>query len=87
MSASDFDLLARYWAHEPWGPWRDNVHAAMIAKELRNLRGGRVQLDAFMLVEPIERQTKARGSIMAALKAVAKVVRIPSEGGNGQLSK
>lgn len=35
MAATDFDLLARYWTQEPWGPWRDNMHAALIAREIR----------------------------------------------------
>lgn len=35
MAATDYDLLARYWDAEPWGPWRDNMHAALIAREIR----------------------------------------------------
>jgi hypothetical protein len=35
MGAKDFDLLARYWEAEPWGPWRDNMHAALICREIR----------------------------------------------------
>lgn len=35
FSATDFDLLAMYWKAEPWGPWRDNMHAALIAREIR----------------------------------------------------
>lgn len=35
MGATDYDLLARYWEAEPWGPWRDNMHAALICREIR----------------------------------------------------
>lgn len=34
MPARDFDLLQRYWLAEPWGPYRDNLHAAMITLQL-----------------------------------------------------
>lgn len=35
MGVADYDLLQRYWAEEPWGAYRDNVHAAIIAREIR----------------------------------------------------
>jgi len=55
IPARDFDLLQLYWAHEPWGPWRDNMHAAIIS--LNTLRphlrpGKRVSVEDFMLKHP-----------------------------------
>jgi hypothetical protein len=35
MSSTDIDLLAMYWKAEPWGPLRDNMHAGLIAREIR----------------------------------------------------
>ncbi len=34
MPASEFDRWAQYWAAEPWGPFRDNMHAAMLAVQV-----------------------------------------------------
>lgn len=57
MPARDVEMLQRFWAHEPWGPWRDNMHAAIIAAEIRrpNLKkGSRVSLADFMLRHPAD---------------------------------
>lgn len=81
MPARDYELLHRYWMVEPWGPWRDNVHAALIAGEVRrpNLKKGvRLQLDDFMLRHPDDvaaerelRRRKATSGLFQALKAMA----------------
>jgi hypothetical protein len=34
MPASEFDRWALYWTQEPWGPYRDNMHAAMLAVQI-----------------------------------------------------
>lgn len=73
MPASDYDLLSRYFAIEPWGPWRDNLHAAIIAREVRRMltRQRSIDLQQFMVMPPERRD---RGSVMqfvAALKAMA----------------
>lgn len=34
MPARELDRWARYWAQEPWGPFRDNMHAAMLAVQV-----------------------------------------------------
>jgi hypothetical protein len=31
------ELLNRYWLEEPWGAWRDNIHTAIIAREIARL--------------------------------------------------
>lgn len=81
MPARDYDLLQRYWLAEPWGAWRDNVHTAIVAAELRRpylKKGVRVQLDDFMLRHPDElaeernaRRRKATGNLFQMLKAIA----------------
>lgn len=47
--------MRRYWSEEPWGAWRDNMHAAIIAREVARLGLKRGQsgpmLDAFMVVD------------------------------------
>ena len=37
LPANDVELLRRYWLEEPWGAWRDNIHAAIIAREIWRL--------------------------------------------------
>lgn len=73
----DYELLCRYWAEEPWGPWRDNMHAAMIAAEVRHVRNPKSTVKAtdFLLVHP---ERKRRGNLKAfveALRAMAGGVR------------
>ena len=81
MPARDFELLSAYWMHEPWGAWRDNLHAAIIATEIvrPNLKkGARVGVDTFMLRHPGEieeerqaKQQSAARNVFQALKAMA----------------
>lgn len=74
----------RYWTEEPFGAWRDNAHAAIIAREVRKLglkRGRRVPLDDFMLVHPEKRGQNNVRAFIAALKVMAggKPVSKPSK--------
>lgn len=87
MPARDYELLLRYWQQEPWGPWRDNLHAAVIAAEVRRphlKKGKKVQLDDFMLRHPDdvaeEQEAKRRAAtrnLFQLFKAVAKPKRVP----------
>jgi hypothetical protein len=70
------------YQREPWGTWRDNVHAAMIASTVANaFRGEKSRAyspDDFMLLEPeiarakkeADQQRKAQ-MFIEYLKAVA----------------
>jgi hypothetical protein len=81
MPARDVVLLSRYWAEEPWGAWRDNLHAAIIAREVARLtrrRGARIELKDFMVVNTERRRQDAQSSLVAALKAIA-VPRAPRD--------
>lgn len=74
LPTQDVDLLARYWHEEPWGPWRDNLHAAIIAREVRRgLVRNRtpVPLDPFMVKAEEIRQAENRGGLIAILRAMA----------------
>lgn len=66
-----------YWDAEPWGPWRDNLHAALICKEIRRpqvAHGSRIDLDQFMVEQPKVRLRKAEGGLWNFLTLVAKKV-------------
>lgn len=74
LPAADVQLLARYWEEEPWGAWRDNLHAAMICREIRRAyyadrRIG--PLDPFMIRKQEERRAQNLGGLVAALRAMA----------------
>jgi len=72
IGASDYDLLQRYWHEEPWGPYRDNVHAAIIAREIR--RGsykGEHLLKDFMLQVPERRAAEARSGVFNMFRSFA----------------
>ncbi len=53
MPAREFNEWARYWEEEPWGPYRDNLHAAMLCVETLRphlSKGARVpEIENFML--------------------------------------
>lgn len=63
----------RYWLTEPWGPWRDNLHAALLAREVRRgTPGAKVpKLDVFMYSAPIDRAVELSGRVIAALGTIA----------------
>ena len=39
MSVADMQLMERYWQEESWGPWRDNMHAGIVASAVINASG------------------------------------------------
>ncbi len=73
LGTSDHDLLARYWYEEPWGSYRDNVHAAIIAREIRrgNFKGEHV-LNDFLLKVPERRDAEQRSSVFNIFRSMAK---------------
>lgn len=74
IGTRDYDLLVRYWQAEPWGTWRDNLHAALIAAQARApylKKGAKNDLNDFMAIDPFERQRKAASGIIELLKAIS----------------
>lgn len=76
LPMSDVDLLTRYWADEPWGPMRDNLHAAMVAAAVGNFGPRKLKRALkpkdFMLRPRHQVQTENRGSLLAALRMMAR---------------
>jgi hypothetical protein len=63
-----------YWSEEPWGPYRDNLHAALIVSELLRphlKEGATLNTDSFMLRPRAELDALARARFVAQLTAVA----------------
>jgi hypothetical protein len=74
IPAEDYDLLLAYWDEEPWGAWRDNLHAAIIAREVRRpwlKQGAADSLDGFMVVNPEVRRKNRLQGLVEALRAMA----------------
>ncbi len=71
MGCADYDLLQRYWAEEPWGAYRDNVHAAIIAREIRRgtVKGAHAIKD-FLLQTQEKRAQEERGGFFGAFRSM-----------------
>jgi len=82
MTARAYRKWELYWKAEPWGPFRDNLHAALIAREVRRpqmRKGARVELEPFLIREPGERQRDANKKLVGALMAMSKVQEKPHD--------
>jgi hypothetical protein len=63
-----------FWEAEPWGPVRDNLHAAIIASEIRRpqmAKGKTGSLDDFMLQSADERRAKRKSGMLSFLRGIA----------------
>ena len=80
MAASEFDEWARYYAAEPFGAVRDNLHAgiiaAVVANAARALSGSKkadqLQASDFLLLAPGERKKRSLAAGVAKLRSMAK---------------
>lgn len=64
----------RYWETEPWGPWRDNMHIAILAREIRRpqvRQGARIELDDFFVANRAARQMDRNAKAIAFLQMIA----------------
>jgi hypothetical protein len=75
VGAREYESWRRYWSAEPWGPWRDNLHTAILAKEIRRpqmQRGARINLESFMVQDPTKRAREASANLWNFLTVIAK---------------
>lgn len=76
LGAGELVEWVEYYRVEPWGQWRDNAHAGMIASVIANVhrtRAGKAYtIKDFMLTDgATQRQTRTRASL-DWMKSVAK---------------
>jgi len=74
MSQREYLSWRKYWEVEPWGSWRDNAHAAIIAREIRRpqlKKGTKVSIEDFMMTPPEHRQQQANSHYLGLLKLLA----------------
>ena len=68
--------MARLYREDPWGPYRDNIHAGLIASTIANAFRGKGSKTAsyqdFMLVDRSEYNKKKSKEFIGWLKKVAK---------------
>lgn len=58
VSAGDFDLMKRHFNEEPWGPWRDNLHAGLIVSAVVNaFRGEKTRAYTYQDFMFVDEQT------------------------------
>ena len=71
LGCTDFDLLQRYWHEEPWGAYRDNVHAAIIAREIRRgtVKGAHAIKD-FLLQTSERKSQEERSGVFGMFRAM-----------------
>jgi hypothetical protein len=76
LGASDYDLLRRYWYEEPWGAYRDNLHTAIVAREIRRTAyKGDHKLADFLLQRPERREAEQRSGVFNMFRALAHKVK------------
>ena len=76
LSERELHRWRRYWSEEPWGTYRDNMHAAMIVSELLKphyKEGARpLPMSSFMFESQQERDEAAAAKFVAQLDAMAR---------------
>lgn len=75
LSVRELGRWARYWNEEPWGPLRDNMHAAAIAMEVARpylKEGAKLSMSRFMYTPVEDRKKQAQVSFVAQLEAMAR---------------
>lgn len=75
MTAAELDEWAEYYATEPFGAVRDNLHAGIIASVVVNALRGRgkpmISPADFVLVSAIERRRRSLSDGIAQLRKLA----------------
>ena len=84
MGCADYDLLQRYWREEPWGAYRDNVHAAIIAREIRRgtVKGAHAIKD-FLLQTAERREQEEQSRAQEGRKGLFGMFRAMAGKGKG----
>lgn len=76
MTPSEWSRWRRYWNEEPWGTWRDNAHAGLIAAAVLNpyrKKGAKaLGFDAFMLKNQEIANADNMNSLLKQWKGMAR---------------
>lgn len=85
MGAGELEDWKRYYLVEPWGAWRDNLHAGIIAAMIANTapstrRKRARRADEFLFVDARERRSQMTQRSLHYLFAIARRKPKPPEG-------
>ncbi len=75
ISAAELRRWRLYWEEEPWGAYRDNLHAAMIISQLLrpNVKDGVAPpLKNFLLMHPEDRKAEGAEDFILKLDMLAR---------------
>ena len=64
-----------YYKIEPFGSWRDNYHAALVAQLIAKAfsgKGANIKLSDFMFVDPVTARQNRDAAALASFEAAAK---------------
>ncbi len=76
FAAREVEEWHEYYAREPWGAWRDNVHAAQICALLFNINRAkgtrRVSYKDFLLTDAQQHKVSARARVVNFFRSIGK---------------
>lgn len=73
LGAAEYDGWVRYYAEEPWGAYRDNLHAALIADTVARAHGGKKsKLSDYILKPATVRRNEELAEGLARLRLFSK---------------
>ena len=76
LGSSELNEWMLFWKTEPWGPYRDNIHAGLIAATIANVyrkkNSKAITHEAFMLTDQSSYKRNTSKETLAWMKAVAK---------------
>lgn len=79
MPARELDDWAAYWRIEPWGAWRDNLHAGLIASVIANAHRKpstrALTYQDFMVTDRESHRKRQTEQSLAWMRSVAKPKR------------
>jgi hypothetical protein len=85
ISPADYEGEWLYWQEEPWGPYRDNLHFAMLCREVIRpylRKGAKVQIEDFMLRPEEQKKASRVDAFLQQLFAISK----PRKKGDGPVA-
>lgn len=76
LSSAEYSEWIEYWNIEPWGAWRDNLHAAQIASLIFNTNRGKDQAPVkpadFMYQDKQTTEETKKKDFVFALRSLAR---------------
>ena len=76
MGSSELAEWVRFWQMDPWGAYRDNIHAGLIASTLANVYRRKnsppITYQEFMLVDKSTQAKRRNREFLGWMSAVAK---------------